>query len=75
MSLKVNGEVHITRREAAKRLCISVQTLDREITKGRIEYFQSCPGARITFTEAQLQDYIEQCRRPVRVEQNTHSAA
>lgn len=75
MALKVNGEVRYTRPEAARRLGISVPTLDRELAKGRIECYQPYPGGRITFSEAQLQAYVERCRRPARVEDGVQASA
>jgi excisionase family DNA binding protein len=75
MPLKVNGEVRFTRPEAARRLGISVPTLDRELARKRIECYQPYPYGRVTFSEAQLQAYIEKCRRPARVEETAQAAA
>jgi hypothetical protein len=75
MTMKVNGEVRFTRPEAARRLGISVPTLDRELAKGRIEFFQAYPYGRVTFSEAQLRAYDEKCRRPARVEETAQAAA
>lgn len=75
MALKVNGEVHYTRPEAARRLGISVPTLDRKLAKGLIEYYQPGRGARITFSEAQLKAYVERCLCRASVEQTSQAAA
>lgn len=75
MAIKVNGEVRLTRPEAARRLCISVPTLDRELAKKRIECYQPYPYGRVTFSEAQIQAYIEKTRRLARVEETAQAAA
>lgn len=46
------------RKEAARRLGISVVTLDREIAKNKMPHFRV--GRRILFTEKLLWEYIEQ---------------
>ena len=75
MALKVNGEVRYTRPEAAQRLGISVPTLDRELARKRIEYYQSTPHGRVTFSEAQLKDYVERCRRASHAEEGAQASA
>lgn len=46
------------RKEAARKLGISVITLDRELAKRRIPHFRV--GRRVLFTEELLRQYIEQ---------------
>ena len=46
------------RKEAARRLGISVVTLDREIAKKKMPHFRV--GRRILFTENLLLEYINQ---------------
>jgi excisionase family DNA binding protein len=46
------------RQEAARRLGISVVTLNREIAKKKMPHFRV--GRRILFTEKLLREYIEQ---------------
>jgi excisionase family DNA binding protein len=75
MALKINGEVRFNRKEAARRLGISVPTLDRELARKRIECFQPYSGGRISFSEAQLKAYDERCRRLARGEQPAQAAA
>jgi excisionase family DNA binding protein len=50
-------KITFDRKEAAKRLGISVVTLDRELAKKRMPHFRI--GRRVLFTEELLQKYIE----------------
>jgi excisionase family DNA binding protein len=50
-------KITLDRREAAKRLGISLITLDRELAKKRIPHFRV--GRRVLFTETHLEQYIE----------------
>lgn len=52
------------RKEAARRLSISVVTLDREIAKNKMPHFRV--GRRILFTEKLLREYIEQNTKNVK---------
>ena len=45
------------RKEAARRLGVSVVTVDRELARGNIAYFRS--GRRVLFTQSHLNDYIK----------------
>ena len=45
------------RKEAARRLGVSVVTIDRELARGNIAHFRS--GRRVLFTQAYLNDYIK----------------
>ena len=44
------------RKEAARRLGVSVVTIDRELARGNIAYFRS--GRRVLFTQTHLNEYI-----------------
>lgn len=52
------------RREAARRLGISVVTIDRELARGNIAYFRS--GRRVLFTQSHLNEYIKRNEHKVR---------
>lgn len=45
------------RKEAARRLGLSVVTIDRELARGNITHFRS--GRRVLFTQAHVDDYIK----------------
>lgn len=45
------------RKETARRLCLSVVTIDREVARGNIPHFRS--GRRVLFTQAHLNEYIK----------------
>jgi excisionase family DNA binding protein len=49
------------RKEAAKRLNISLVTLDRELARENISHFRS--GRRVLFIEAHLEEYIKRNER------------
>lgn len=49
------------RKEAARRLGLSVVTVDREIARGNITHFRS--GRRVLFTQAHLDEYIKRNER------------
>lgn len=54
-----NGKrITFTRNEAAKRLGISVVTLDRELARRRIPHLRI--GRRVLFTDELLRKYIEE---------------
>lgn len=50
--------ITFTRNEAAKRLGISVVTLDRELARRRIPHLRI--GRRVLFTDELLRRYIEE---------------
>jgi len=45
------------RKEAARRLGLSVATIDRELARENITHVRS--GRRVLFTQAHLDDYIK----------------
>lgn len=49
------------RKEAARRLGLSVVTVDREVARGNITHFRS--GRRVLFTQTHLDDYIKRNER------------
>jgi excisionase family DNA binding protein len=49
------------RTEAARRLGLSVVTLDRELARGNITHVRV--GRRVLFTQAHLEDYLERNER------------
>lgn len=57
--MKRTDDVRLTfdRKEAARRLGISVVTLDRELARRRMPHFRV--GRRVLFTDALLKEYIE----------------
>lgn len=54
-----------TRKEAAKMLGISINTLDAARSSGQITYVQYVPNGCVYFTNASIQEYIAK---------NTHKA-
>lgn len=52
------------RKEAARRLNISVVTLDRELARGNIAHFKS--GRRVLFMQGHLDEYIKRNERKVK---------
>lgn len=53
---KPDTETAFGRHEAARRLGVSLVTIDREIARGHIGHFRS--GRRVLFTESHIRDYI-----------------
>lgn len=53
-----NSKMTFDRKEAARKLGISVVTLDREIAKKRMPHFRV--GRRVLFTQELLERYILQ---------------
>ena len=49
------------RREAARRLGLSVATIDRELARENITHVRS--GRRVLFTQAHLDEYIKRNER------------
>lgn len=58
----------LTRREAAERLGISVDTLDRERRGGFLTYIQRKPGGKVWITEAAIEEYLARATHPARPE-------
>ena len=48
----------LTRKEAAKLLGISIDTLDAARTKGQVSFVQYVENGCVYFTEESLQEYI-----------------
>lgn len=57
--------VMFTRKEAAERLGISVDTLDAERKAGHLAYIQRKPGGKVWITEVALADYLARATHPV----------
>ncbi len=57
----------ITRKEAAKRLGISLATLDLARSCGQISYIQYSENGRVFFTEDALNEYIKKSTHSARV--------
>lgn len=51
----------ISRKEAAKLLGISIQTLDAARHSGLISYVQYVENGSVYFTDAAMQEYISKC--------------
>ncbi len=56
----------LTRKEAAERLCISVDTLDAERASGHLAYIQRKPGGKVWITEEAIVEYLARATHPVR---------
>jgi len=61
MENTVQEKVAFDRNEAAKRLGLSVVTIDRERARGNIAHFRG--GRRVLFTQAHLDEYIKHNER------------
>lgn len=57
MQKEITEKIGFDRREAARRLGVSVVTLDRELAKRRMPHFRI--GRRVLFTDDLLRQYIE----------------
>ncbi len=55
--MESNQSQTFNRKEAAKRLGLSVATIDRELARENITHVRS--GRRVLFTQAHLDDYIK----------------
>jgi excisionase family DNA binding protein len=64
MNTENKDKITFDRKEAARRLGISIVTLDREIAKKKMPHFRV--GRRVLFTERLLQEYIEQNTKNVK---------
>lgn len=58
----------LTRKEAAGRLGISVNTLDLERMAGRLAYIQRCPNGKVWITEEAIAEYLARATHPARPE-------
>lgn len=61
-----------TKAETAKRLRMSVATLDRRITKGLISYYKV--GWQVLFDNQQIEAYLTSCKNGSR-KRGTHKNA
>lgn len=58
----------LTRKEAAARLGITVDTLDAERRGGFLTYIQRKPGGKVWITEAAIEEYLAKATHPARPE-------
>lgn len=58
MEISNTEKLTFDRKEAAKRLGVSVVTVDRELARKRMPHFRI--GRRVLFTQELLEKYIEQ---------------
>lgn len=58
----------LTRKEAADRLGVTVDTLDSERSAGRLAYIQSKPCGRVWITEEAMEEYLARATHPARPE-------
>ncbi|WP_298069965.1 helix-turn-helix domain-containing protein [uncultured Mailhella sp.] len=56
----------LSRKEAAARLQISVDTLDVERASGHLAYIQRKPGGKVWITEDAIAEYLERATHPAR---------
>jgi len=56
----------IDKKEAAKRLRISIKTLERAVFAGQITCYRV--GKRVLFRTEDLEIFLERCRRPARAD-------
>lgn len=56
----------LTRKEAAAKLGISVDTLDAERASGHLAYIQRKPGGKVWITEEAINEYLTRATHPVR---------
>lgn len=56
----------LTRKEAAARLGISVDTLDAERASGHLAYIQRKPGGKVWIAEEAITDYLTRATHPVK---------
>ena len=57
MNAESTEKITFDRKEAARKLGVSVVTIDRELAKKRIPHFRV--GRRVLFTQELLERYIE----------------
>ncbi len=53
-----------TREQAADKLGMSTDTLDRERARGAIAYIQRRPGCKVFFSTTAIQEYLARNTRP-----------
>lgn len=58
--------VLLTRKEAAAKLGVSVDTLDAERASGHLAYIQRKPGGKVWIAEEAINDYLSRATHPVR---------
>lgn len=56
----------LTRKEAAKRLGISLTTLDAERNSGHLAYIQRKSGGKVWITENAITEYLARATHPAR---------
>lgn len=66
--------VLLTRKEAADRLGISVDTLDAERRCHKLAYIQSKPGGKVWITEEAIAEYLARATHPARPERQMTGA-
>jgi excisionase family DNA binding protein len=59
--METNQPQAFDRREGARRLGLSIATIDRELARKNITHVRS--GRRILFTQAHLEEYIKRHER------------
>jgi excisionase family DNA binding protein len=55
----------LTRQEAARRMGISTDTLDRERRAGHLAYIQRKPGGKVWIPEDAISEYLARATHPV----------
>lgn len=65
------ARVLLTRREAAERLGVSVNTLDMERSAGHLAYIQRKPGGKVWITEDALTEYLARVTHQARSERKS----
>ena len=58
----------LSRKEAAIRLCMSINTFDAERSGGRITYIQRAPGKKVWIPETAVAEYFERMTHPAKAE-------
>lgn len=53
-----------TKQQAADKLGMSTDTLDRERARGAIAYIQRRPGCKVFFSDAAIQEYLARHTHP-----------
>lgn len=54
----------LTRQEAAQRMGISTDTLDRERRAGQLAYIQRKPGGKVWISEDAIAEYLARATHP-----------
>jgi excisionase family DNA binding protein len=58
--------VLLTRKEAAERLGMSVDTLDSERSLGHLAYIQRKAGGKVWISESAITEYLEKATHPIK---------